>query len=81
MIVIENNDVMLTTIDNPYNPFTQFEEWYAYDLAKGYRTCELLGRYAMTSEGLSDVDNEEAINLAIEEIIRDLPIYKKVFKE
>ena len=26
---------MLTTSDNPYDPFTQFDEWYAFDERKG----------------------------------------------
>lgn len=35
------DDVLLTTIDNPYDPYTQWEEWYAYDREMGYCTCEL----------------------------------------
>ncbi len=30
--------VRLTTVDNPYDPFTQWDEWYAYDEGKGYAT-------------------------------------------
>ena len=25
-------NVMLTTLSNPFNPFTQFDEWYDYDV-------------------------------------------------
>ena len=35
---------MITTIDNPYNPFTQFDEWYAFDEGKGYCTSGYLAR-------------------------------------
>lgn len=72
--------VMLTTIDNPYNPFTQFDEWYAFDHSKGYFSCEYLARIAVTSNEMSDEEVNEAINDAINEIIYNNPllIYQKV---
>lgn len=74
---------MLTTIDNPYNPFIQFEEWKAFDESKGYFTCEYLGRIARTSHELSEVDNSLAIEEAINEVLYFdlLGIYQKVTKE
>lgn len=74
---------MLTTIDNPYNPFTQFDEWYAYDTNMGYHSSAYLSRIAKTAEDLSDVDNEIAINDAINEILYFdvLGIYQKVTRE
>lgn len=62
-------DVMLTTLDNPYNPFTHFEEWYAYDVSQGYHTCSYLARVV---KDVSDLDEEQAdveINKSIEEIV------------
>ena len=79
---MDNKEVALTTIDNPYDPFTQFEEWYQYDEDKGYHTCSYLARIAKTSNELSDNDNENEIDRAIDDIIR-LNLngkYKKVFK-
>ena len=71
---------MPTTIDNPYDPFTQFTLWYMYDIEKGYMTCELLGRLAHTSDELSDQENDEEIERATDELIaNDLTNnYKKV---
>jgi hypothetical protein len=79
----EDKAYMLTTIDNPYNPFTQYDEWYALDEARGYHSTGLLARYAITSDELSFKDQEIAINLAINEIIHDNPfgMYKKVTKD
>ena len=77
------SDSMLTTTDNPYNPFTHFDEWYAYDLSKGYDTCGYLARIAKTSDDLSDLDEEQAIDYATDEII-NLNInglYTRVFNE
>ena len=64
------NDVMLTTIDNPYNPFVQFDEWFAFDVQKGYNTCAYLARIANVSDELSEEEENYAIDEAIDEIIR-----------
>ena len=61
--------VMLTTKDNPYDPYSKFDEWYAFDTQMGYNTCSYLARIARTSEGLSDADNDAEIERAIDEIL------------
>lgn len=76
-----DSEVMITTIDNPYNPFTQFEDWKAFDEYKGYYTCEYLARIANTAPDLSDEENSLEMKRAIDEICRlnILGIYKKVY--
>lgn len=71
---------MLTTIDNPFNPFTHFDEWHAYDMAHGYDSMSFLARIVVTSEDLSEPDQSAAIEEAIEEIVKEnvLGIYKRV---
>lgn len=64
------NNVMLTTTDNPWNPVTNFDEWYAWDTAKGYGTCEYLARVAFVSLDLPDSANDVIIDDAIDEIVR-----------
>ena len=77
---VSNKELFITTIDNPYNPLTQFDLWYSYDLSKGYDSCSYLARIAITSDALTDKENEEEIERAIDEIIKLDPfnIYKKV---
>jgi len=60
----------LTTIDNPYSPFTKFDEWNAFDQQKGYNTCAYLARVSCASDELSDIDNELEVIQAIEEIAK-----------
>lgn len=74
------NKCMLTTIDNPYDPFEQFASWFLFDEEKGYHTCSYLGRIARTSDELSDKENDLETERAIDEIIKyDFRnIYKKV---
>lgn len=76
-------ETMLTTKDNPFDPFTQFDEWLSYDRAMGYMTCEYLGRIAKTSSELSDLDQIQEDERAIDEIIELNPngIYKKVTRD
>lgn len=62
---------MLTTIDNPYNPFTQFDEWLQYDRSSGYHSLEFLARVTITSNELSDSDQDLALETAIDEIVRE----------
>lgn len=73
---------MLTTADNPYNPFTQFDEWYAFDEEKGYHTCAYLARIVKTSDELSEADQQLASEQAIAEIVQYnlLGNYKRVTK-
>lgn len=73
----------LTTHDNPYDPFTQFDSWFLYDIEKGYNSCDYLARIARTSNQLSEKENDEEIERAIDEIIKYDPTnnYKKVKKE
>ncbi len=76
----DTTDVMLTTTDNPYNPFTQWNEWLAYDTASGYYTLDYLGRIVRSSHDLSQADELKAIDDAIDEILKEniLGIYTKV---
>ncbi len=63
------NDTMLTTIDNPYSPFVEWDDWYAYDVQCGYNTCAYLARVAKTADTLPDKLNEEEIDRAMQEIV------------
>jgi hypothetical protein len=72
--------VMLTTIDNPYDPFTQWDDWFAFDERMGHHTPALLARVTITSEDLSDADQAQAVEWAIDEIVKENfnGMYKKV---
>ena len=71
---------MLTTTDNPWDPFTRFDEWYTFDVAAGYHTAAYLARVTKTSDELSEPDQLLAHEQAIDEIVREniLGRYRKV---
>lgn len=74
---------MLTTVDNPFNPFEQFTSWWLFDIEKGYNSCSRLMRIAKLSDDMSSKEEEDEIERAIDEIVKYdfLDVYKKVKKE
>lgn len=73
---------MLTTIDNPFDPFEQFTSWLLFDNEKGYNTCGYLARIAKITDDMSQSEEDEEVERAIDEIIavNPLNIYRKVTK-
>ena len=76
-------DCMLTTFDNPYNPFDDFTLWMMYDKEQGYDTCERLARIAKLSDDMSQDEIDAETDRAMDEIIfyDFLNIYKKVWQD
>lgn len=81
--VKQTEECMLTTFDNPYSPFDQFEEWLQFDNLHDYGTCEFLARFCFTSDELSEKENAEVMEQAIDDIIANDPrnIYIKVYEK
>lgn len=70
----------LTTNDNPFDPFTEFDSWLLFDMEHGYNSSAYLARIARTSDQLSEEENDVEVERAIDEIIKYdfMNIYKKV---
>ena len=75
--------IMLTTKDNPYDPFEDFTSWFMFDIEKGYNTCGKLMRIAKVSNDMSEVEYNKEVDRAIDRIIEldFLDIFKKTEKE
>ena len=74
-------DSMLTTFDNPFNPFTEFDRWWKEDLLLGHNCCGLLANESNVSDIASDEVNDKAIIEAMERIVKREPmIYKIVYQ-
>ena len=71
---------MLTTTDNPWNPFDDYIEWFAYDTYLGYHTASYLARVVRSSDELSESQQDHAIEQGIDEIIAENVngMYKKL---
>lgn len=72
-------ELMLTTHDNPFNPFTEFEQWYKQDtVVLGHNTCSLLARTSNVSDIASDDVNNKYIEDAMKKIVEDFPFLYKI---
>lgn len=60
---------MLTTVDNPFDPFTEWQAWYTFDEGHGYHSTALLARVVRSSDELSEADQSQAIEDGIDEIV------------
>lgn len=69
------NEYMLTTIDNPFNPFDQFIPWFMFDIEKGYYTCSKLARLVTITEDMSQKEIEVAMDNAIDRLIEIDPLH------
>lgn len=80
---LQANSFMLTTIDNPFNPFEDFDSWFLFDVEKGYYSCSLLARITNNANDLTELEEKKDIERAIDEIIKYDPtnMYTKISKD
>lgn len=80
MADLNMRECMLTTIDNPYDYFTDFVNWFMFDTEKGYNTCSYLARIVNLADFMSQPEINEEIERAVDEIIKYdfMNIYKKI---
>ena len=78
---VDRGTPMLTTVDNPYNPFTDFAKWFVFDSVNNYHCCSYIALNAPTSSSFSDAENNYLIEKSIDELLSlDFSgTYKKVF--
>lgn len=70
---------LLTTIDNPYHPTEEFDDWNRFDLEHGYRTQERLAKVAPIEYAWTDQEQQRVINSVIDDFVRLMPeLYKKI---
>ena len=80
-------NVRLTTTNNPWNPFTDYSEWYAFDDEHEYGSSELLARVLKIGPDLTDEEEEMLTEEAIDTIVSwgiplsDGAFYKKIRRD
>lgn len=81
--MMTESKVALTTIDNPFDPIDDFTSWRRFDEEKGYYSNNYLARIVNLSDDMSQKEEDEEIERAIDEIILydPLGLYKKVKKD
>lgn len=63
------SDCMLSTTDNPFDPFDEFDDWYKFDVLHGYNSCSYLAKIAKTTDELPENLAQIEIERAIDEIV------------
>lgn len=77
-----DEEVMITTRDNPYNPFTQWRDWWAFDTQQGYNSWQLVARKSGIVTDMPDRLRRIQINLVIDELCHRFPLlYAKVSRK
>jgi len=77
-----DDEVMITTRDNPFNPFTQWRDWWAFDTQKGYNSWSVVAREARLSPDEPPRLQRIQTNLVIDELCNKYPlIFAKISRK
>lgn len=60
---------MLSTSDNPYNPWTQYDKWLDWDTTHGYNTNSYVARLANTLDSMDEEATLEVYQAAVDAIM------------
>lgn len=69
---IDQDVIVLTTVDNPYNPKTDYVNWQIWDHENGYDTEQYLARIIMIDNPNIDIDDEVALKQASRDAIQSI---------
>ena len=64
-----SKECMITTFDNPYNPFDEFNLWLMFDKEKGYNSCERMMRLANITEDMTQIEIDAECDRAMDRLI------------
>lgn len=67
----DTKTLWVTTEDNPFDPFTQGDRWYWYDMRMGYKTNMKVAANSYYSFDLSPDERRRAINTACIDLVTD----------
>ena len=78
-----SKQVTVTTIDNPFNPFDDFNSWFMFDIEKGYYTSSKLARLTNLKDDMTELEENEEVERAVDRLIAidPLDIYIKIVRE
>ena len=62
---------MITTNDNPFSPFDDFDNWFQFDTQKDHYSFSVLMREAVLQDDMTELEYNAEISRAIEEIIKN----------
>lgn len=72
------SEYMLSTIDNPFNPFVNYEDWKVFDRDYKHYCNEVLAQNCFVSDAFSDKQQDAEIDAAIEKVLSN-PLYAGIY--
>ena len=61
---------MLTTLDNPFDPFDDFTSWFMFDCEKGHNTSSRLARIAKIDSEMTQKEVDDEMDRAMDLIVK-----------
>lgn len=68
---IDIETLVLTTVDNPFNPKTEYLQWYRWDHENGYDTEAYVARLVADEIDI-EVDDEFALEMVASKVIDEI---------
>lgn len=79
---MSNKECFITTIDNPFDYFTQFDQWLAFDRLNGYYTLEYVARLIRLAPDMSEEEEDLEYERVFDSIIEwNGDFYKRIYKK
>lgn len=66
---LANRKVFVTTFDNPFNYFNDFENWFAWDKKMGWNTCGIMADLTGNISNLSPEETATVIEGACKRLV------------
>lgn len=67
-----DDNMVLTTSDNPFNPKVDYDKWKEWDEENGYNTESYVARLLDMEEANFDVDDDLTINNLIDKVYHSI---------
>lgn len=64
-----SRETWVTTLDNPFDPFSDFDNWKRFDEDHGYYTTELICRFLNVSDEYDDDLYNEQVEEAVDKVV------------
>lgn len=79
--ITPDDDPMIVSYGNPYNPFTDFKGWWRWDYILLWDVCGLLAR--RTANSSNESETQQSINTleAMREMVLDYPRMFRIVKK
>lgn len=66
----QTKETWVTTLDNPFDPFKEPENWKRFDEDNGYHTTSLIARFINFADDYDDETFNQCLEDAVDDLVR-----------